>query len=163
MNDAVGAELNERLNQELQAAYLYFGLATYFEERDLPGFASWAKRQAQEELGHAQKVHEHLVSSRAGVRLGPIAEPPSGWGSPAEALTAALENERSLGEDYRSVLELVRREEEFLTEPLVLTFLTEQFEDEGMVDKLLQRVKLVGDDATGLLLLDSQLGGRPAS
>lgn len=157
MKDSVQPVLNEHLNKELYSAYLYFAIATYFEQQDYPGFAAWATRQAQEELRHAQKIHAYLLKSRAAVRLREIAGPPQQWPTLVDAIQAAYEHERSLGEDYRQVLELVRHESDFLTEPLILAFLTEQFDDEGNVDKLLQRVKAVKNDPTGLLVLDAQL------
>ena len=43
--------LNEQLNVEFYSAYLYLGLAAYFDRESLDGFATWMKAQAKEEIG----------------------------------------------------------------------------------------------------------------
>ncbi len=161
MEQSIRDELNKRLQQEVYSAYLYFALASYFEHVDLSGFAAWAKRQSQEELTHCLRIHDHLLKSRELPRLQAIEAPPQNWASPVEALTTAYEHEKGLGEDYQAVLALVRKESDFLTEPLVLFFLGEQFTDAENAFKLLQRTKMVADDPAGLLQIDARLEVNP--
>ena len=44
MQDAI----NEQIKHEFYSAYLYLSMSAYFETRNLPGFASWMRVQAQE-------------------------------------------------------------------------------------------------------------------
>ena len=44
--------LNNHLNEEFYSSYLYLSMATYFEDKNLNGFASWFKLQSQEEWAH---------------------------------------------------------------------------------------------------------------
>ena len=156
-------ELDKRLQVEVYSAYLCFALASYFAHMDLSGFATWAQRQSQEELTHALRIHDHMLKSRELPRLEPIAPPPQHWGSPLKALTAVYEHERSLGEDYQTVLTLVRDERDFLTAPPILFFLGEQFTDEERVFKLLQRAKMVENDPAGMLQIDARLESAPTA
>ena len=60
ISQAMAAEINEQINRELYSAYLYLSMGTFFEAQNLPGFASWLKLQAQEELEHAMKLYGFL-------------------------------------------------------------------------------------------------------
>jgi ferritin len=44
--------------------------------------------------------------------------------------------------------------------PLLQWFVNEQVEEESTVSTILDRLKMVGDDRTGLLFLDRELGAR---
>ena len=45
LNDAFNAQIKE----ELESAYLYLGMAVWFEERTLDNLANWFKMQAEED------------------------------------------------------------------------------------------------------------------
>jgi ferritin len=46
--------------------------------------------------------------------------------------------------------------------PLLNWFVDEQVEEEATVSEIIGRVKLIGNDGSGLLRLDAELGQRPA-
>lgn len=63
----LASEINTQIKLELYSAYLYLSMAAYFESENLPGFASWMKKQAGEEQEHALKFFEYL--NDRGIRL----------------------------------------------------------------------------------------------
>ena len=48
--------LNDQLNAEMASGYLYLSMATYFEDKDLPGFGNALRVHAQEELDYKQQI-----------------------------------------------------------------------------------------------------------
>ncbi|HEX9828916.1 MAG TPA: ferritin-like domain-containing protein, partial [Bacteroidota bacterium] len=52
--------LNEQVNQELYASYLYLSMSAHFESANLPGFALWMQVQSKEENGHAMKIYKYI-------------------------------------------------------------------------------------------------------
>ncbi|MGO2756596.1 MAG: ferritin, partial [Brachybacterium alimentarium] len=46
--------------------------------------------------------------------------------------------------------------------PLLNWFVDEQIEEEATASEIIGRVKLIGNDGSGLLRLDAELGRRPA-
>jgi len=50
--------LNNHLNEEFYSSYLYLSMASYFEEKNLKGFAQWFRIQSQEEYGHGMKFYD---------------------------------------------------------------------------------------------------------
>ncbi|MCX8126463.1 MAG: ferritin-like domain-containing protein, partial [Dehalococcoidia bacterium] len=43
-------KFNEQIKHELESAYLYLGMAAYFDAAGFPGMARWMRAQVQEEL-----------------------------------------------------------------------------------------------------------------
>ena len=54
--------LNDQLNAELYSAYLYLSMSASLASQDLPGFASWMRVQAKEELTHGMKFYDHIIA-----------------------------------------------------------------------------------------------------
>ena len=93
VSDEVRDALNAQVRRELQAAYLYLSMANWFEEESLPGFASWMRAQSEEEREHAFRIVDHLHDRGARVELGALEAPTGDFGSPLDAIRAALEHE----------------------------------------------------------------------
>jgi ferritin len=58
MSDA----FNEQIKNEFFSAYLYLAMSAYFSDIGLPGFAAWMRVQAQEEVTHATKMYDYVLS-----------------------------------------------------------------------------------------------------
>ena len=71
--------LNQQINKELYSAYLYFGMSTYFLEINMEGFAKTIKNQAKEELEHAKKIYNYLITRDEKVNLFQIEAPDTNW------------------------------------------------------------------------------------
>jgi hypothetical protein len=85
LHEKIQAALNKQLNAELYSSYLYLSMSAYFQSINLPGFATWMRVQAQEELVHAMKFYD-FVNERGGrVALQPVEGPPTEWSSPLVA------------------------------------------------------------------------------
>ena len=88
--------LNGQIRAELESAYLYLSMASWFDANDLPGCAHWMKKQAAEEQEHAMKIYEY-VSARGGrVLLEAIAAPRSEWKNATEVFQQTLEHEQKV-------------------------------------------------------------------
>jgi ferritin len=65
LNKTIQDALNEHMNQEFYASYLYLSMSAYCEEINLPGFAHWMRVQSQEEYSHAMKMFDFIVKQKA--------------------------------------------------------------------------------------------------
>lgn len=153
---------NEQIALEFSAAYTYLAMAAYFDQQNLTGFCNWMTRQHEEELEHAHKFFEHMLDRDAGVHLAAIPEPHQDYGSPVQAFEAALEHERKVTAAIHALYAMATAEEDYASTPLLSWFIDEQLEEEATVSRILERVKLAGDDPAALLMLDGELAGRGA-
>jgi ferritin len=153
-------ELNAQINAELFSSYLYLSMAAYFESLSLSGFASWMKVQAQEEMLHAGKFYSFINERRGRVQLAAIEGPQHEWASPKAAFEAAFEHECYISERIHKLVDLARKNSDHPTDNFLQWFVGEQVEEEATADSIVQRLKLIGNDSSGIFLLDRELGTR---
>ena len=77
------------------------------------------------------------------------------------AFEASLEQERVVSEAIRGLYRIAQEQGDIDSLPLLHWFIEEQVEEESTVSEIIGRVKLIGDDGSGLLKLDQELGARP--
>lgn len=152
--------INEQINKELYSAYLYLSMSAYCEAESLPGFATWMRGQAQEEVEHAMKFFDHVNNRGGRVVLKAIEMPPPVWKSPLEMFEQVLGHERKVTGLINRLYELALKENDYATQMELQWFVTEQVEEEDNAGRVVGQLKRVGDQPMGLLMLDRQLGER---
>ena len=63
-------------------------------------------------------------------------------------------------QNVNELISLAREEKDYQSEPLLAWFAKEQIEEEATSSKIADEVAMVGEDKSGLLLLDRELGSR---
>ena len=152
--------LNKQINAELYSAYLYLSMASYFESKGLKGFSNWMRVQWQEELTHAMKIYDYVVERGGRVKLYAIDEPPSEWDSPLAAFEAAYNHEVRVTGMINELVELAMSEKDYATYNMLQWFVAEQVEEEASTSEIVDKLRLIGDDGRGLLMIDRELGTR---
>ena len=152
--------LNEQLNFELYSAYIYYSMAAYFESVDLPGFANWMQIQYQEELFHVQKFFDFINERDGRVTLGGVDAPQHEWESPLAAFQNAYEHEKIVSKRIHELVDLSRQEKDHAVESFLDWFVTEQVEEEASTRAIAQQLKFLGEDRTGLFMVDRELATR---
>ena len=150
--------LNDHVSLELNAWYDYSAMALWLDMNDLPGFASFMKAQAQEEMEHAQKMIQHLVDRDVAPRLPTIDAPPTEFESVKQVFEMVLAAEQKVSASIHAVHVLAAAEDDQPARILLEWFITEQVEEESMARAILGRIRLAGETGPGLLLVDQELG-----
>ncbi len=152
--------LNQQIQAEFQASYLYLAMSSYCEELNLPGFAGWLRAQSEEERVHALRLLDFLLSREGHVGLRKIDGPPSGFGSPLEMFETVLEHEKEvtkrIDEAYRAALD----ERDNATAVELQWFITEQVEEEKTAGDIVAQLTMVGEDTVALLMVDREMASR---
>lgn len=156
------AAFNEHICAEFYAAYAYLQLAAYCESEHLPGFAQWFRVQSEEEWAHAMRFYDHAVDRGNDLILLPIAAPPSKFASPLEVFQEALTQERVVSEQIQALFGLAREVGDYPSFSLLQWFIDEQVEEENTLELIVAQLRRIGDNGAALLMLDNELGNRPA-
>jgi ferritin len=152
--------INNQINSEYYSAYLYLSMAAYCESINLLGFSHWMRVQHQEELSHALKLFD-FVNDRGGrVMLKGVEQPPAQFTSPLELMEKTLEHEQHVTSLINRLYELSVEESDYPTQVLMQWFIREQVEEEKMATEIIDQLKLVGGEGTGLLMIDTRMGQR---
>ncbi|AGK61464.1 Ferritin-like protein [Archaeoglobus sulfaticallidus PM70-1] len=152
--------LNRQINAEFYSAYLYLSMATYFESISLKGFANWMRVQAKEELMHAMKLFDFVVERGGRVKLDGIEKPPSEWKSPLDAFEAVYRHEVKVTSMINELVDLALEEKDHASYAFLQWYVMEQVEEEASADEIVQKLKLVGDEKSGLFAIDQELAKR---
>jgi ferritin len=152
--------INQQINAELYSSYLYLSMATYFESISLGGFANWMRQQVQEELFHAIKMFDFVCERGGRVTLTAIDGPPTEWKSPLDTFKNVLAHEQKVTGLINDLVNLALDERDHATNIFLQWFVSEQVEEEATAGTLVDKLKLIGKDANGLFMLDTELGQR---
>lgn len=151
---------NSQLNEELYSSYLYLSMAAHFEAKNLKGFAHWFRLQSQEEYGHAIKFFSFILQKGGKVSLTQIGAPKNEWNSIAEVFTDTLAHEQKITSLINGLVEVSMEEKDYAAHTFLQWFVTEQVEEEANVEEIIQKIEMIGDNKSGLFLLDNELGSR---
>ena len=162
LSEKVQNALNDQLNAEMYSAYLYLSMNAYFSAVNLNGFANWMYAQAQEELMHAMKFYEFINQRGGKVVLAKIEAPPTEWDTPLSVFAETLKHEQLVTSLINALVETALTERDHATNIFLQWFVTEQIEEEESAGNVLDQLKLIGDDKSGLFMVDRELSKRGA-
>jgi ferritin len=152
--------INEQINAETYSAYLYMSMSAHFKSANLDGFANWFSVQCYEELFHAKKFYDYLLERGGKVTLLPIQGPPTEWSSPEKAFEDAYRHEQLVTGRINDLVNLAIEEKDHATNAMLQWFVGEQVEEEANASGILEKIKLAGNQGSGLFLLDRELALR---
>ena len=160
MNERMQEAFNGQINEELFSSYVYLSMAAHFEEQNLEGFASWMRQQAQEEVAHAMRLFDHIIRRGGRVALRAIGEPPADFENPLDAFEKALAHERHITGCINNLYGMALEERDYPAQMELQWFIDEQVEEEENTGRVVDQLKLVGDNQSALLILDREMGQR---
>jgi ferritin len=160
LKEKVETALNNQINEELYSSYLYLSMAAFFENQNFSGFSSWMRIQAQEEYGHAMKIYNYIIQRDGNVRLQKIDAPKATWSSQVEVFEDTLKHEQKVSKSIYDLVELSFAEKDHATNTFLQWFVNEQVEEESTALKIVEKIKLTGDNKGALFILDRELGMR---
>jgi ferritin len=116
--------------------------------------------QYQEEMTHAMKIYDYVHDQDGKVKLMAIAKPPTEFGSPLEMFEKTLEHEKFVTKSINNLVGLAVEEKDHATQIFLQWFVTEQIEEEANDNKIISKLKLVGNEGKGLFMIDKELAAR---
>lgn len=156
MNDA----LNVQANRELYSSYLYLSMSYYFKSINMPGFASWMRAQAAEELVHTMKMLDYVANAGGRARMLAVEAPDFTWTSPLAAFQQVWDHERIVTGLIHDLFNVAAAEKDEATKSFLEWYVKEQVEEEESSDNVLKLVKSASDDQASLKAADNELGQR---
>jgi len=151
---------NAQINKELYSEYLYLSMAAYCYTLDLDGFANYFMVQTQEEHFHAMKMF-NFVNERGGkVILKQIDGPETDFKSVIDVYEKTYEHEQFVTKSINELMDVAMKENDHAAASFLKWFIDEQVEEEATVSKILAKLKLIGGEGHGMLMLDSELAAR---
>jgi len=156
MNKRVEEALNKQLGAELYSSHLYLSMAAYLTDQNLNGFANWMKVQSEEERTHAMKFFDFIDDRDGRIEIGKLDEPKKEWNGVIDIFEEVLKHEKHVTSLINDVAAIAEEEKDRATMNFLKFFIDEQVEEEATVSDLLDQLKLIDGNGTGLFMLDKE-------
>jgi ferritin len=160
INERLRHAMNEQIKNELESFYIYMSMAAYFHTRNLDGMAHWMRCQAHEEMMHAMKFFDHINDRGGKVVLLNLNQLKTDWASITEVWQDTYAHEQFITSKINDLTTIAREEKDYTSEPMLAWFSKEQMEEEATASKVLEQIKMIGENQSGMLMIDRELGAR---
>jgi len=158
----IASALNNHATVEATSAFMYYSMASWFDNQGLKGFSNWCRAEAQGEMSHMTRFFEYTNMRGSQVLFGDINAPRNAWSSPLEVFEDVHRQEVELTAKINALVRLTQEHNDHATHSFLNTFIMEQVEDESEASDILAQIKMVGDNPHGLLMISNSLSNRKA-
>ena len=152
--------LNKHMNVELASANLYLCMSSCSSDMGLKGAANWFMVQYREEMTHFMKFYTYLVDQGVNVSILAAKAVPNAYKSLLDMMQKTLAHEQMITGCMNELSELAVNEKDHATRIFLQWFVTEQIEEENNDRDLIAKLKLVGENGQGILMIDAAMGQR---
>jgi ferritin len=139
--------LDEQIAHEFAASQQYIAIAVWYDNDALPQLAAHFYRQAIEERNHAMMIVQYLMDADLPVTIPGTDAPRTQFGSMAEPVALALDQERRVSAQIAALAGAAREQGDFMGEQFMQWFLKEQVEEVASMSTLLRVVERAKDNA----------------
>lgn len=152
--------LNKQINAEFFSAYMYLSMSAHFSAVNLNGMAGWMREQAREELTHATKMYDYVHARGGTVTLTTIEAPQQKWNSPLDVFQHAYGHEQQVTAMINNLVDLAIVEKDHASHNMLQWYISEQVEEEETFSEVLEKIRMVNNDASGLLMINKEMALR---
>lgn len=155
MTERLQKAMNEQITAELWSANLYLSMSYYLKREGYEGFANWMKRQAYEEITHANQIADFMIDRQAIPKIEKIDVVPQSWGNVKEAFEDAYKHEQHVSKLIDLLVKVASEEKDNATQNFLWEFVRKQVEEEATALAIVDKLKHTGE--SGLLYLNYKL------
>ncbi len=152
--------LNDHMNFEMLSANVYLCMSSASNEMGLKGAASWFMVQYQEEMTHFMKFYNYLVEQGINISLDGCKKIPNKYKSLLDLFQKTLAHEQQVTKRINDLMEQAVKEKDHATQIFLQWFVTEQIEEENNDRDIIAKLKIIGENGHGILMVDNELGQR---
>ena len=116
--------------------------------------------QAQEELAHGMKFYDYVNERGGRVILDTISQPDAEWETPLAVFEQIMAHEQKVTALINDLMDLAITEQDHASKIFLQWFVSEQVEEESSVGDVLNKLRLIQNDSSGLFMLDAEMAKR---
>ena len=157
MNKRVEAAINDQIKKEASSSQYYLAMASWAENNGLNGTAKFMYTHSDEERFHMLKLVK-FVNERGGTAIIPsIDQPPVKFKDLKNVFEKLLEHEIGVTASINNLVDICLQEKDYTTHNFVQWYVSEQLEEEALARTILDKLKLIGSDNSGMYMFDRDL------
>jgi ferritin len=157
LSPQVSKALNKQIEIEGYSSQYYLSMASWAETQGLNGVSLFLYHHADEERMHMLKLIK-FVNERGGHGIVPaLKQPPVTFKSVKAIFEEILKHEIGVTSDINGLVDATLKEKDYTTHNFLQWYVSEQIEEEALARKIVDKLKLIGDDKGGLYFFDRDL------
>jgi len=151
--------LQFRINEEEKSSRIYENMSLWFDNQGFAGAAQQWKQDSLDELVHAGWAKEYLLNLGIQPELREIPKQPTSFKSFMDIVEQTYAHEILVTEQCKDLASCAMKCGDHMLYQLALKYLTEQQEELGKTQNLIDKLKAFGTDPVALRLFDNELKG----
>ena len=157
LSTKISNALNKQIELEAFSSQYYLSMASWAETQGLNGIAAFLFTHADEERMHMLKLIR-FVNERGGHGIVPaLKQPPVTFKSVKAVFEEILKHEIVVTSEINGLVEITLSGKDYTTHNFLQWYVSEQIEEEAMARQIVDKLKLFGDDKSGLYFFDRDL------
>ena len=157
MNKKIEKVLNKQIELEANSSHHYLSMASWAEGEGYSGVSGFLYRHSDEERQHMLKLVK-FVNERGGKAVIPALKSVKiSFKTLQEVFEELLDHEVAVTNSINEVVFVCLEEKDYTTHAFMQWYVSEQLEEEALARNILDKLKLIGKDKSGLYLFDRDL------
>lgn len=157
ISETMTQALNEQIQMEGQASFLYLSMSCWCDQQGLEGCAQFLRRQSEEEREHMLGIVDYLSDVDAHPLTPGIQQPAHHFSSIKELFEEVYAHEQKVTKAIHRLLQLALDEQDYTTQHFLQWYVEEQKEEETLMRAILDKIKLIGDGPMMLYYIDKEV------
>jgi ferritin len=151
--------LNQQVVLEAESSQIYLAMASWAEVEGYNGVAAFLYKHSDEERLHMLKLVK-FVNERGGHAVIPaLSQPSSKYKGVKPLFQEVLDHEIHVSNEINKLVDVCLKEKDYTTHNFLQWYVSEQIEEEALARRIMDKLKLIGDDKAGLYIFDRDVSG----
>ncbi len=157
LSTKISNALNKQIELEAFSSQYYLSMASWAETQGLSGVSTFLYKHSDEERMHMLKLIK-FVNERGGHGIVPsLKQPPFTFKSVKAVFEEILKHEMIVTSEINNLVEITLSGKDYTTHNFLQWYVSEQIEEEALARQIVDKLKLFGDDKSGLYFFDRDL------
>ncbi|MEM1326709.1 MAG: ferritin [Bacteroidota bacterium] len=149
--------LNEQISLEGYASFLYLSMASWCDKEGLEGCTQFMHRQSAEEREHMLKIFHYLSEVDAHALTPSVQQAPHEFDSVQEMFKKVYTHEQKVTNSIHKLMSIAISENDYTTHNFLQWYIEEQREEEDLMRKILDKIKIIGNGPSSLYYIDKEI------
>lgn len=157
LSKKINTLLNKQIELEAMSSNAYLSMASWAEVQGWNGVCKFLYKHSDEERLHMLKLF-HFVNERGGKAVVPeIKGIKTSYNALQELFEEVLEHEVNVTNEINKLVDSCLAEKDYTTHNFLQWYVAEQIEEERLVRTILDKLKLIGGEKSGLYIFDRDM------
>jgi ferritin len=153
----VETALNKQIELEAASSQYYLAMASWAETQGLAGIAEFLYTHSDEERMHMLKLIKYINERGGKASIPALKAQPQNFKSVNYVFEEVLKHEINVSNEINGLVETCLKEKDYTTHNFLQWYVSEQIEEEALARKIIDKLRLIGNDKSGMYLFDRDI------